>query len=170
MVLQRQLRLAGEMRRAVSVHGVQAHGALHDAIAELWSDSKPKSKAKGKTKSPDEVRTPQPFPPRICLHSFSGPPETVKQYLRKDTPADIFFSFSTAVNFLPSPSGKVEDAIRAVPDDRILVESDLHIAGERMDDMLEDIVRKVCRLKTWGLEEGTRKLRDNYIRFILGRG
>ena len=56
-----------------------------------------------------------------------------------------------------------------MPDDKILIESDLHTAGERMDNLLEEIVRKICDLKGWELDEGVRKLRDNWKRFVFGQ-
>ncbi|KAF2154458.1 Metallo-dependent hydrolase [Myriangium duriaei CBS 260.36] len=182
-VLTEQLRLAGEMGRAVSVHGVQAHGILHDTLAATWKGWERKGgkaakreaaarKREGTVEEEDREdgegeRGLRPFPPRICLHSYSGPAETVKQYLRPEVPVEIYFSFSSVINFDP-PTGRVEDAVRAVPDDRVLVESDLHTAGERMDDMLEEIVRKICELKGWELEDGVRRLRDNWKRFVLG--
>jgi hypothetical protein len=49
-----------------------------------------------------------------------------------------------------------------------LIESDLHVAGERMDGMLEEMYRKVCEIKGWGLREGTEKIRRNYEEFIFG--
>jgi hypothetical protein len=50
----------------------------------------------------------------------------------------------------------------------VLVESDLHTAGEEMDRRLEDIVRRICKIKGWGLEEGVKKLGDNWRAFAFG--
>ena len=147
-VLQAQLRLAGELKRAVSVHGVQCHGLLYDALAATWKEGL----------SPD----------RICLHSYSGPAEGVKRYVQRGVPSKVYFSFSVAVNWSPTP-GRTEEVVRAVPDDRVLVESDLHVAGSRMDEMLEEVVRRICALKEWELEAGVRRLAQNYREFVVGK-
>ena len=63
---------------------------------------------------------------------------------------------------------KAPEAIAACPDDRILAESDLHIAGDAMDAALEDIYRKVCEIKGWELREGIERIRRNYERFVFG--
>ncbi|KAL2760336.1 hypothetical protein ACRALDRAFT_1059826 [Sodiomyces alcalophilus JCM 7366] len=205
-VLKAQLRLAGELGRAVSVHGVQAHGVLYDALASCWkgherevlsrkekrqiapgaedfsSSSSSASEDEGEDAMHASGRTAKrgedksgmrrqggPYPPRICLHSFSGPAEMLKQYLNPAIPARIFVSFSTAIN-LGTAGGlqKFEDVLRTCPDDGVLVESDLHVAGDEMDAALESMYRKVCEVKGWGLEEGVRKIGENYHAFIFG--
>lgn len=205
-VLKAQLRLAGELGRPVSVHGVQAHGVLYDALASCWkgherevlsrkerrqiapgaedfssSDSENededarhgngKKAAKGGEgkRGVKERGQGKPYPPRICLHSFSGPAEMLKQYLSPAIPARIFVSFSTAIN-LGTAGGaqKFEDVLRTCPDDGVLVESDLHMAGDDMDAALESMYRRVCEVKGWGLEEGVRKIGENYHAFIFG--
>jgi Tat protein secretion system quality control protein TatD with DNase activity len=190
-VLEAQLRLAGETGRAVSVHGVQAHGVLFESVCRCWKGheleyvSKRKRKMDAAQPPPsdsedddDDEQPPRrrnvqtggkPFPPRICLHSFSGSPEILHQWLQPTNPADIFFSFSAAVN-MGGEAGRARtvEAIRQVPDDKLLVESDLHIAGEEMDRALEWMYREVCRIKGWGLEEGVSTIRKNFERFIFG--
>lgn len=188
-VLLAQLRLAGEMRRAVSVHGVQAHGALFDTLSETWKGHQKKtpSKKEQQKKKRENASRPSdpeehenrdanthsqglPYPPRICLHSFSGPADQVRQYINPSIPADIFFSFSSVINFGgPHGDTKTEEAIKAAPDDKIVVESDLHTAGDRMDGYLEEIVKKVCSLKGWELEDGVARLGQNWKAFVFGR-
>lgn len=207
-VLTAQLRLAGELGVGVSVHGVQAHGVLFEALRGLWkgherevvsrrkrrmvaegaedfssSDEEEdwsedegeegfgagKGKKGGGEGKKGKAYKPMPFPPRVCLHSFSGSPQTVQQYLNPAIPLKVFFSFSAVIN-LSTAGGesKFPDVVRACPDDRLLVESDLHCAGEEMDRVLEDISRRVCAIKGWALEDGLARIRRNYEEFIHG--
>ncbi|KAH7353596.1 TatD family [Plectosphaerella cucumerina] len=196
-ILNAQLALAAELGRAVSVHGVQAHGILHDTLAATWKGHEKEVLSRRERRriapgaedfsssededDPDGYRRPKrlpcgrrrvtsaPFAPRICLHSFSGADQMMKQYLNPAIPVRIFFSFSQAIN-LSEKNGEEKFAalMKACPDDRILVESDLHIAGAQMDDALEAMYRKVCEVKGWDLEEGVRLIRRNYEEFIFG--
>ncbi|KAK5175164.1 Cut9-interacting protein scn1 [Saxophila tyrrhenica] len=187
-VLLAQLRLAGELQRAVSVHGVQAHGIVYETLAESWkgyerkvpsrrerkrqeSATKINAEPEDAAKSEEPRSRSKPYPPRICLHSYSGPAENVKQYTAALVPCHVFFSFSTTINsWAEDGNGKVEAALRAVSDDSVLIESDLHTAGEKMDQYLEKIVRKICAVKGWELEDGVERLAKNWKAFVFGTG
>ncbi|KAF5673829.1 Cut9 interacting scn1 [Fusarium heterosporum] len=179
-ILAAQLRLAAKTGRPVSVHGVQAHGVLHETLAATWKGHEREVITRRKRRlvasgaedfsDEDDDDSEKPYPPRICLHSFSASVEVLKQYLNPTIPARIFVSLSTAVNLSTNAScAKTDEVIRALPDDSVLVESDLHIAGKRMDDALEDIYRHVCEVKGWELEEGVKRIAKNYEEFIFGR-
>ena len=103
-ILEAQLRLAGELGRAVSVHGVQAHGALYEVFHSLWKGHErestrrrkkqkaPNKESSGTTNSGTENgdTSAKPFPPRVCLHSYSGGVDNLKQYFHRSVPADVF--------------------------------------------------------------------------------
>ena len=182
-ILKAQLNLAGEMQRAVSVHGVAAHGLVFETLKETWRGHANRTPSKREKKRSANFEAahiyeaveqssgssgPNPFPPRICLHSYSGSAVTLRQYFHPSVPAVIFFSFSRLVNF-SSASTKAITAIQAVPDDRILAESDLHAAGEKMDALLEDIIREICHIKGWTLERGVKQLRSNWLHYVFGK-
>ncbi|KAA8895517.1 hypothetical protein FN846DRAFT_969131 [Sphaerosporella brunnea] len=204
MLFKAQLELAGSLGRAVSVHGVQCHGALLDTFRELWvghelpresrKDQKRrrrKAATGGHEYLPDlgdsdlesedeEVQNkalaPKPFPPRICLHSFSAPLQTLKQYLATPSPttlypSQLFFSFSSTINAKPEKGhlSKIGETIKAVPDESLLIESDLHTAGELLDEALGEALLLVSEIKGWELEEGTKQLGNNWRRFIFGQ-
>ncbi|KAI1814308.1 Metallo-dependent hydrolase [Poronia punctata] len=197
-ILKAQLKLAGELGRPVSVHGVQAHGMLYETIAECWkgfekevlsrrqrrqiapgaedftssaddsdveSDAAPSTHIKARDKH--EFKS-KPFPPRICLHSYSGPVEQLKLYIHPSVPAKVYFSFSMAINWGAGGKQKIEEVLLVVPDNRILVESDLHTAGNQMDDDLEEVCRKICLVKGWELRKGVEMLARNWQEFLLG--
>ena len=186
-ILKAQLDIAAEMQRAVSLHGVAAHGLVFETLKETWRGHERRTLSKRERKRRASINAahrlvdnPQadkqssdsgdskPFPPRICLHSFSGPADTMRRYLHPSVPATIFFSFSHLVNF-SSTSSKAVAVIQAVPDDRVLAESDLHAAGEKMDGLLEDVIRKICQIKGWALEDGVKQLRLNWLHYIFGK-
>lgn len=191
-VLAAQLKLAGEMNRAVSIHSVGAHGAVLDVLRELWKGHERKSKRKMKQAvaeekyiqvpgyfqdeytddddHDDEPSRPRPFPPRICMHSYTGPPEQLARFLYYSVPAEVYFSFSVAVNYLHDTKEppKVSSIIQAIPDDRILIETDMNRAGQDLDRSLEEVARKVCREKKWELEDGVRILGENWRRLVFG--
>lgn len=187
-MLRVQLRLAGEVGRPVSIHGVQAHGVLYDTVSSCWKGREKHvlSRRERRNIAPgaeddesddedsahdgaDGADGGKPYPPRICLHSYSGPLEGLKQWLRPNIPAKIYFSFSAAVNLgTEATRAKFDEVVKAVPGDKLLVESDLHVAGEDMEAALETMYRRVCGAKGWSLEEGVRTIGKNFEDFIFG--
>jgi len=104
IVFERQLALAGEHQRSVSIHCVQSHGRLLDVLRELDRDLS------------------RPVPRGVYLHSWSGSPDVTRDILRlKRVGPVIFFGVSLKIN------ASRREIIEAIPLDRLLVESDLQL-------------------------------------------
>ncbi|KAF8447052.1 hypothetical protein BGX38DRAFT_1191567 [Terfezia claveryi] len=137
----------------------------------LSSNSDTKAKTTALPLRPKPPQSPPPFPPRICLHSFSAPPQTLSQYLSKPTPttaypSEVYFSFSTTIN--SRNKSRLEEVLGMVPQERVLVESDLHTAGEDIDQVLERAVEVVRGVKGWSGEEVRRVVGENWGRWVYG--
>lgn len=179
LILKAQLQLAGEMNRAVSVHSVQAHGAVVDVLKEVWAGHERvilsrrkrdrQRDAEGVFEEEEDIAsTPKPFPPRICMHSYSGSVDPIRQLMHKSNPSDVYFSFSNLINFNGAPARKIADVVKALPENRILIESDLHKAGDELDELMEKVARDICKLRGWELRHGVQLLADNWRRFVYG--
>ena len=98
----------------------------------------------------------------MALHSFSGTAHHVKELLALvDYP--LFFGFSHTINVAMNGRrglAALDDAIRAVPEDRLLVESDCHDADEA-----PALVREACatlaELRGWTADEAARRTHAN---------
>lgn len=94
-VLEQQLQLAKKLRLPVVVHCVRAHGQLLDVLRRVG-----------------------PLPLGGVLHAYSGSAELVRQYVDQG----FYFGFGGAVT-LPRAK-RVRRALLAVPQDRLLLETD----------------------------------------------
>jgi Tat protein secretion system quality control protein TatD with DNase activity len=182
LILEAQLRLAAKLQRPASIHSVQAHGAVLEVLKSLWSghekmssrQRKRRSSAAGAHTAEDDEESrahsssPLPFPPRICMHSYSGPADFLREFLHNTVPVDVYFSFSDVINFSGPSSEKVFDVVKAIPDSKILIESDLHCAGVEMDGRLSSVFQSICDIKKWPAEEGVKILGRNWRRFVFG--
>ena len=79
--------------------------------------------------------------PRIMLHSYSGSPETTQQLLNLSFSNSLYFSFSAIIN--KRSVKKFEYAMRNIPINRILLESDIHIE-EELIPLMNEIVDMVA--------------------------
>ncbi|KAF3904838.1 hypothetical protein ABW20_dc0105387 [Dactylellina cionopaga] len=176
-VLEEQLRLAGEMNRAASIHGVGAHGVLYDSFASLFKGHEKVIRSKRTQRrgpydfegdeDSDDDSGPKPFPPRICLHSFSASPDFIGTWLNPKIPAKMYFSFSKAVN-VEYEYKKFSEMLKVVPEGKLLVESDLHVASIEMEQHLAFIIHKVAQDRGWELEKTVKLLGENWKNFVYG--
>eukprot|EP00158_Paraphelidium_tribonemae_P009338 Partr_v1_DN28838_c0_g1_i2_m33784 putative TatD DNase domain containing len=125
-----QFDIASELRRPVSLHVVKCHGWFLNFIHE-------------------RVKRKLPMPPAIMMHSFSGSVDIIRQ-LSRMRGCRFFFSFSSLINGR-SP-GRLSDSIKAVADDRLLLESD-HGDAARIDQAMDEICSIVSDAKSWTRKE-----------------
>ncbi len=106
----RQLKIAAEFQRPVTLHCVRAYGTLFETIDRSRRENPAAS---------DDNRNP------IILHRFIGDVSFIPTFCK----LGCYFSFS--VNELKKTSDKNIARVKAVPDDRLLLESDSPDTEER---------------------------------------
>ncbi|KAF9287955.1 hypothetical protein BGZ74_000986 [Mortierella antarctica] len=106
------------------------------------------------------------LPPRLCMHSYGGSVDMMRAFTKMDHPPEIFFSFSILINGRLQER-KLQELIQAVPEDRLLIESDHH-SHKLLDGLLMDMVKKVSEIRGWTIEQTVQKTTRNWHRFVYG--
>jgi Tat protein secretion system quality control protein TatD with DNase activity len=163
-VFVQQLQLAARYQRPVSIHCVNQQGVLLDIFKEQYNQ---------------HVHHQLLIPPAMALHSFTGTAHQVKMLLaweatlilsKEETATPLlYFGFSHVVNHAMCTSEKSRrqgrEAIRMVPADRLLAESDLHVKSH----ILGGTVAAIAYL-AWALDKDVvsvaQQTRDNALRFF----
>lgn len=157
-VFRAQLVLACELRRSASVHCVNQHNALLEVLQSLVELLLTNQQSHQETRL--ECPPPALYlPPAIALHSFTGTANQVRQLLAWEASVPVhvrcpgtfvdnsvesmeplrpllYFGFSHAVNVAMASTSSAKsrrqgrDAVRAVPSDRLLAESDVSHPGD----------------------------------------
>lgn len=141
-ILEAQLAVARELDRAVSIHCVQSQGHL---LQLLQKDHKKAGVV------------------RLCLHSFGGSPATIPQFLQLKA-YRIYVSFSVAINARLGPK-KLAELICVVPEDRLLLESDLN-SPHGIDRGMVSIAKIVAKARNWSLDHTVRQTHANWRAFV----
>lgn len=193
-ILDAQLQIAWEIGRAASVHCVQAYGGLLDLLkakAKEWRGGEKVGRKKrgGKAKNnrndindqslledasssappPPPPSAPVPRPPlRLCVHSYGGSVDMIRALVLLPRAAVVsYFSFSMAIN--GRLGTRLNELVCAVPEERLLIESDLNTA-DRIDLRMRSICEKVALAKGWSCEEVARRTERNWAEFVMGEG
>jgi Tat protein secretion system quality control protein TatD with DNase activity len=161
-VMMAQLRIAAEFSRPVSIHAVQVTGTMYDLFQQYLGHPNRKSNNDVVFEN-SEKSWRHAIPPTVCLHSYSGSVAQIHLWTHKSMPVKLFFSFSSIIN---GRYMKWADIIRAVPDDRILAETDWHCAGVEMDARMDEVVKYIAWAKEWDLKRTVDRLYQNFLDFI----
>jgi len=102
-VFEKQVQMAIDLQRPVSVHCVRAYGALHDAIMAKASSL-----------------------PSIVLHAWTGSEDMTKSLSKIK---NVYFSINPMV--IRMKPGKIVPMLKALPPDRCLLESDSPDGGTK---------------------------------------
>ncbi|CAO3681421.1 unnamed protein product [Rhizopus stolonifer] len=150
-----QSNLARELNRGVSVHCVQGHGHLDNYLKEQ----------SGKYSNRKLKKLNKPFSPlRLCLHSYGGSPATIKQFVQL-AGFKVYISFSVVINARLLPANKLVELIKSVPDDKLLVESDIN-TPRGLDACMVEIVRIIAETRQWSMEKVIQTTYKNWMEFI----
>ncbi len=139
-VFQKQLEFAIQCNKPTSIHCVKAFGQFFECMHGLKTC------------------------PRLMMHSFSGNLQTLDRLLKLKISDKFYFSFSHFVNARFDES-RWKEVISAVPESRILIESDLHCSNEAEDRLLK-VFYMVCEAKQWTHEYTATVLDANSIAFL----
>jgi len=102
-VFRQQLEIAHELHRPVSIHCVRSIGKVFEVLMSMGLK----------------------LPPAIALHSFGAGPQEVTRFLQ--LPCTVFFGFSFCINAQAKSDTQLQrviSSLKAIPADRLLLESD----------------------------------------------
>ena len=125
----RQLQIAHDLSRVAHIHCVGAWGRMMDILRGVE------------------------LPPAMVLHAFSGSPELVRELVGMG----VYFSFGNAI--ADEKHVKMRASVTAVPENRILVESDAHDCA--MPDTIPDTVAEIAHLRGKGVAETANIIYEN---------
>jgi Tat protein secretion system quality control protein TatD with DNase activity len=150
-----QCTLARELNRGMSVHCVQGQGHLFNYL-----------KAQSNQYSSRKVKQFKVIPNmlRMCLHSYGGSTGSIKQFLELKG-FQIFVSFSVGINARLTPANKLQELIRAVPEDRLLIESDLN-TPKGIDPCMMEITKIVAEARQWSIKQVVQITSRNWVNFV----
>lgn len=144
-ILRYHLQLAAELKRPISLHCVRASGHM-EALLRSFSSN---------------------HPPCIMMHSFGGSEESIRSLTSIPMIGKrIYFSFSSTINVKENDepgrqSSKLLGRMKAVADDRILIESDQDDIG-LIDGALEEALKMVAEAKGWTIVGAAEQCLKNF--------
>jgi TatD DNase family protein len=151
---EKQMHIAAVLDRPVSIHSVQSHGYILDYFRQVDQQIRRNKKTGLDTSL---------CPPSIMLHSFSASSQISDALVKLPSIGSRFyFSFSHLVN---SRSPKCLERIKAIPEDRILLESDVH-STLAVDEAMNQIIDLVSLARSWTRDYTIERTVQNTMRFL----
>ena len=89
---------------------------------------------------------------RFYLHGYIGHPEVIKQF------TGCWFGFNSTNLRIT----KVQDSLKIIPQDKILVESD----GCVNPQFLQKTILQIAKFRGWSIEKTKNQLRQNAIKWL----
>jgi TatD DNase family protein len=97
------------------------------------------------------------------MHSYSGSPDLAKMLIKLPRIGSCFyFSFSF---FVSRRLSKLEERLKAIPENRLLIESDLDDVSN-VDDAMLEMVKTISDARGWSMEECINILERNTREFL----
>ncbi|GAN05749.1 cut9 interacting protein Scn1 [Mucor ambiguus] len=150
-----QCQLARDLNRGISVHCVQGQGHLFTHLKNISTQFSARQLKKLKV---------VPNTLRMCLHSYGGAPATITQFLELKG-FEIYVSFSVAINARLVPAKKLVELIKTVPEDRLLIESDLN-TPLGIDECMVEMTKIVAEARGWTIKHVVETTNRNWKRFV----
>ncbi|KAF1804940.1 hypothetical protein V8B55DRAFT_1495824 [Mucor lusitanicus] len=150
-----QCQLARDLNRGISVHCVQGQGHLFTHLKNISTQFSARQLKKLKV---------VPNTLRMCLHSYGGAPATITQFLELKG-FDMYVSFSVAINARLAPAKKLMELIKTVPEDRLLIESDLN-TPLGIDECMVEMTKIVAEARGWTIKQVVETTSRNWKRFV----
>ena len=133
-VFKRQLEIAHDLGRVVHIHCVGAWGKMMDVLRETQ------------------------LPPVMLFHCFSGTPEMVSELVKMNA----YFSFGAGI--CDEKHKTMRDAVVAVPENRILAESDAQ--GVLIPDTVPNVVLEIAKLRGVAPEQMAETIYKNTLEML----
>lgn len=86
-----------------------------------------------------------------------------KKRSKTASPLEFYFSFSSTIN---GRAPKTSSVVAAVPEDRLLIESD-HNDAAQIDESMSTVCQLVSDARGWTVEQTTQLTARNAMRFFL---
>ena len=157
-----QIQLANQLQMPIVIHDRDAHEDVMRILKEEGAFSS--QRRSWFPKRPGEI---QKEDARVLLHCYSGSKEQALQYIK------LGATISVAGPVTYDNARRLQDVVRAVPLDYLLIETDApyltpvpHRGKPNQSPYVEHVARKVAEIKGISYEEVARKTRENGQRFF----